>query len=72
MGCDKYGVENIGNFYFERRVRGLLAESAEASGAKPHGREDEVMPSSKLGSEIPTSNREPTLSVCHLRPILGL
>ena len=30
-GCDKFWVANIGSFYFERRVRRLLAESAEAS-----------------------------------------
>ena len=31
-------------------------------GAKPHGREDEVMPPKKPVSTLPTSNQEPTLS----------
>ena len=56
----------------ERRNRRLLAEYAEASGAKPRGQKDKVLPPKKLISALPTSKREPTLSVCHLRPILGL
>ena len=78
-------------FYFERRVRRLLADNAEASEhmsitpdsqamtrcplailkinkvgrecAKPHGREDEVLPPKKPVLAIPTSKQEPTLSV---------
>ena len=58
--------------FFERRVRGLLAESAEASGAKPRGQTDKVLFPKKPVMAIPTSNQEPTLSVCHLRLILRL
>ena len=56
--------------YFERRVRRLFADNAEANGAKPHGQKDKVLPPNKLISALPTTNREPTLSVCHLRPTL--
>ena len=59
----QFGVANIGVFYFERRVRRLLAESAEASGAKPRGQTDKVLPPKKPVLAIPTSNQEPTLSV---------
>ena len=32
------------------------------SGAKPHGQKDEVMPTNKPDSKIPTTNQAPTLS----------